>query len=121
MPPVDSPLAGKTILIVEDEYLIALEAQHMVEDAGAGEVMLANSVADVLKLLADGPRIDAAVLDLKLGKEDASSLIAEFALRAIPLLVTTGFDVSRPEGVMVLVKPYQDTQFVDAVRRLVHV
>lgn len=114
------PLAGKTILIVEDEFLIALEAQHLVENAGASEVVLANSVRDVRMLLADGPQIDVAILDLKLGAEDATPLIEEFTSRTIPILVTTGFDRGAPPGVKVLTKPYRDTQFIDAVQQLVH-
>jgi DNA-binding response OmpR family regulator len=108
-----------SILVVEDEYLIALEAQRMIEDAGAKQVILANSIGDVRKLLADGPPIDAVVLDLKLGEEDASPLIAEFAGRNIPLLVTTGFDVAAPDGIVCLTKPYREAELVDAISRLV--
>ena len=65
-------LAGRTVLIVEDAYLIALEAQRMAEEAGAERVVLASSVEDVRTLLAGEPKIDICVLDLKLGEEDAS-------------------------------------------------
>lgn len=113
-------LAGMSVLVVEDEYLIALEAQRMIEEAGAEQVMLANSTRDVHKLLADGPRIDAVVLDLKLGDEDALPLVAEFVGRGISLLVTTGLDAAAPEGILCLTKPYRDSDLVDAISRLVH-
>jgi DNA-binding response OmpR family regulator len=112
-------LAGVSILVVEDEYLIALEAQRMIEEAGAEQVVLANSIGEVRKLLADGPRIDAVVLDLKLGEEDASPLIEEFAARNVPLLVTTGFDVAAPLDVLCLTKPYREAELVDAISQLV--
>jgi len=114
----DDLLAGMTVLVVEDEYLIALEAQRIIEEAGAGEILLANSVAEVRKLLADGPKIDVAVLDLGLGKEDGSALIDEFGECGIALLVTTGFDGGGPRGVLRLSKPYRDTELVAAIRHL---
>jgi len=114
----DDLLAGMTVLVVEDEYLIALEAQRVIEEAGAGEILLANSVAEVRKLLADGPKIDVAVLDLGLGKEDGSPLIDEFGEYGIALLVTTGFDGGGPEGILRLSKPYRDTELVAAIRHL---
>jgi DNA-binding NtrC family response regulator len=115
----DGTLDGLTLLVVEDEFLIALDAQRILEEAGAGTVLLANSIADVRKLLADGPRIDAAVLDLKLGDEDASPLMEEFARRKIPFLVTTGLDAA-PGQIRILAKPYRDAEFIDAILELVH-
>lgn len=113
-------LDGLTLLAVEDEFLIALDVQRILEDAGAATVLLANSIAEVQKLLADGPRIDAAVLDLKLGEEDASPLMEEFTRRAIPFVVTTGLDTAAPKGIRILAKPYRDAEFVDAILELVH-
>ena len=92
----------------------------MMEDAGAELVLLANSVGEVGKLLEDGPKIDAVILDLKLGDEDGRPLMALFTTRAIPFLLTTGFDGEAPNGVRVLTKPYRETEFVDAVIELVH-
>jgi CheY-like chemotaxis protein len=120
LPTSEKPLHRTTILIVEDEYLIALEAQLMIEEAGAELVLLANSVAEVGKLLEDGPKIDGVVLDLKLGDEDGRPLMDVFAKRAIPFLLTTGFDGESPDGVRVLTKPYREADFVDAVVELVH-
>ena len=112
-------LKGRAILVVEDEYLIALEAQRIVEEAGAALVVLTSSMAETSKLLSDGPRLDAVVLDLKLGEEDASPLISEFAARNIPLIVTTGFDIEAPPGLQCLKKPYREAELVDAIVRLV--
>jgi DNA-binding NtrC family response regulator len=106
--------------VVEDEFLIALDAQRILEDAGAETVLLANSTGDVRKLLTDGPRIDASILDLRLGEEDASSLMEEFGRRTIPFLVTTGLDTAAPKSVRILTKPYRDAEFVDAILELVH-
>lgn len=106
------------MLVVEDEYLIALEAQRMLEEAGAAQVLLASSINEVLKLIADGPRVDAAVLDLMLGNEDAAILIAKFRNRGIPFLITTGFETAAPEGVTWLSKPYTEAELIAAIGRL---
>ena len=111
-------LKGRAILVVEDEYLIALEAQRIVEEAGAILVLLASSIAETRKLLSDGPRLDAVVLDLKLGEEDASPLISEFAARSFPLIVTTGFDIEAPPHLQCLKKPYREAELVEAIVRL---
>lgn len=108
-------LAGLTILIVEDEYLIALEAQRMAEEAGADRVILANAVAEARRLLSDGQGIDVAVLDLKLGMEDASPLIGEFSNGNTALIVATGLDTDVPDGVQLLMKPYRDADFVGGI------
>jgi DNA-binding NtrC family response regulator len=113
-------LDGLTVLVVEDEFLIALDAQRILEEAGAGTVLLANSIGEVRKLLADGPRIDASILDLRLGEEDATPLMDEFARRNVPFLVTTGLDAAVTAGVRILPKPYRDAEFIDAILELVH-
>jgi DNA-binding NtrC family response regulator len=118
--PPEKLLDGHTVLIVEDEFLIALDAQRILEEAGAEAVLLANSVREVHKLLADGPKIDAAVLDLRLGDEDAAPLIDEFLARGIPLVVTTGLDAASAKGIPILAKPYRDAEFIDAILELVH-
>lgn len=111
------PLSDRIVLIVEDAYLIALEAQRIVEEAGARRVMLASNVEDVRRALAAEPVIDLCVLDLKLGEEDATPLINEIVERGIRLIVATGFDCTKPVvGVPLLKKPYQETELVDAIR-----
>jgi DNA-binding NtrC family response regulator len=114
------PLSGRTILIVEDAYLIALEAQRMVEEAGAAQVLLCSTVDDLRSLLAAEVPIDICILDLKLGQEDATPLIEVIASRGIVLLVATGLDTPRPDSeVPVLKKPYQENEFIDAIRRAI--
>jgi DNA-binding response OmpR family regulator len=111
------PLTGRTILIVEDAYLIALEAQRIVEEGGAERVLLANTVDGVRALLAAEPNIDICVLDLRLGEEDASPLIAEMAERGVLVLVATGFDSVSPDvDVPLLKKPYEEAEFIEAIR-----
>ena len=111
------PLYRRTILIAEDAYLVALDAQRIVEEAGASRVLLAATVDDVRSALAVEQKIDLCILDLKLGEESAEPLIKEMLDSGIPVLVATGFDSSSPTiGVPVLRKPYQENELIDAIR-----
>jgi DNA-binding response OmpR family regulator len=111
------PLYRRTILIAEDAYLVALDAQRIVEEAGASRVLLAATVDDVRSALAVEQKIDLCILDLKLGEESAEPLIKEMLDSGIPVLVATGFDSTSPTiGVPVLRKPYQENELIDAIR-----
>ena len=90
MPDPLCPLAGRRILVVEDEYLIAMEIKRWLQIAGAEVVGPAPGVDEALMLIeADG--LDAAVLDVNLGEGDTAYPIAD-RLRAdgIPHLFATG-------------------------------
>jgi DNA-binding NtrC family response regulator len=82
-------LAGKSILVVEDESLIAMNVEYSLNDAGAATVIIASSVAQAQAALTKGT-YDAAIVDFRLPDSDASVLIDELSGREIPVVVTTG-------------------------------
>ncbi len=109
-------LSGLTVLIVEDEFLIAADVQRIVEDAGATEVLLASSTAAARTFLDGNRPIDIAILDLKLGGEDGFPLAQEFRDRGIPFVVATGLEQGVDlAGIVVIQKPYDDRQVLDAL------
>ena len=61
-----SVLTGKRILVVEDEFLVALEAENMLVEAGAHVVGPAYQVDAALDLV-EAETIDGALLDVNLG------------------------------------------------------
>lgn len=83
-------IAGKHILVLEDEPLIALNTEMLLEGEGAIIVGPCASVEEALSLL-EG-RVDAAVLDVNLGQEDSSPVAARLRDAAIPFAFTTGYD-----------------------------
>jgi len=83
-------LTGRSILIVEDEALIALDVADAFERAGA-KVTTASTYRDAAALVEhDG--LSAAILDHALGREDSSRLRERLKERGIPYVIYTGFD-----------------------------
>jgi DNA-binding response OmpR family regulator len=84
------PLSGRSILVVEDEPLIAFDLAHAFADAGAN-VLTAASGQEALTL-ADTSALSAAVLDYMLGDDDVTAFYQHLAGRGIPCMFYTGCD-----------------------------
>ncbi len=83
-------LAGCSILIVEDETLIALDIADAFARAGA-QVTTACTLRDATRLVeADG--LSAAILDHGLGRDDSTALCRRLKERGVPFVIYTGFD-----------------------------
>ncbi|MET0375298.1 MAG: response regulator [Rhizorhabdus sp.] len=78
-----------SILIVEDEAVIALGLAFAAEDAGAEVVGPFDSIADALALLAN-TCVDAAILDVNLRDRDITPVALALIERAVPFVVQTG-------------------------------
>jgi DNA-binding response OmpR family regulator len=82
-------LLGRSILIVEDEPLVALDVRAAFIAAGAS-VVSAGSCREALRL-ADSPGLSAAIVDINLGRgEDCSEVCERLSERHIPFLFFTG-------------------------------
>jgi CheY-like chemotaxis protein len=109
------------ILLVEDEFLIALDLWQLFDDEGCRVLGPAPTVAEALRILATEPRPDAAVLDVNLHGTRSEPVAAELVARGIPFVVATAYP-SLPEpafdGAPVLSKPYAMDQVCETVLRL---
>lgn len=83
-------LDGSTILLVEDEALVAMDIELALGDAGAHVLGPAASLSRALEIARDSKRIDGAILDIDLGGEDALPLAELLTARSVPLLFHTG-------------------------------
>lgn len=111
------PLAGKSILLIEDEPLVALNVENSLKDAGAAVIKTVGSVAKAQVALGDGVFFDTAIVDLRLSDGDGSQLIGVLTGRGIPVVVTTGanLDDVQPDlskAVAVLQKPYLESDLI---------
>ena len=85
--------AGRRILIVEDEMLIAFMLQGMLEALGYQVAGRARTVGDALAMIeTDTLGIDAATLDINLGGEHANAVADALNAHGIPFIITTGYD-----------------------------
>ena len=114
------PLAGMSVLIVEDEALIALSVESCLLDAGADLVKIANSRAEAQSALEEDIPFDAAIVDLVLSNEDASPIIQMLSERGIPVVVSTGADIdlghpALTSAVAFLQKPYSQSDLIEAL------
>lgn len=87
-----APMAGLHCLVLDDEFLIALDIQSILENAGAASVTGAASIEDALQAIRDHGRFDVAVLDLKMGggKLTSATVAAELTRLKTPFVFLTG-------------------------------
>jgi DNA-binding response OmpR family regulator len=115
---MDRPLAGRSILIVEDEPIIALAIQGEFEAAGARVVLKRTLQTALVAVEGDAP--SAAVLDHALGDGDSSQLCERLKERDIPFVIHSGYsklDGACKDGVL-MPKPAHPEVLVTTVAGL---
>jgi CheY-like chemotaxis protein len=101
-----SPVAGKRVLLAEDEFLIALAAADALRTLGADVVGPAFSLAEAIALV-EHERLDGAVLDVNLAGEDSRAVADRLAAQGVSFVLASGYDrVDNPYAVPVVAKPY---------------
>ena len=84
-----SALEGSDILVVEDEAIIACEIAMVLEEAGARVIGPAATVHRALGLIAQ-TLPSAAVLDVRLGRDDVAAVAEDLTARGVPFVFHTG-------------------------------
>jgi DNA-binding response OmpR family regulator len=82
-------LQAAHILVVEDSFLILMEMESVLSDAGAEAVWTCRSVAEALRMLGERD-VDAAVLDLQLDCESSAPVARALAERGVRFFFYTG-------------------------------
>ena len=82
-------LAGRHILIVEDEMLIAFALSDMVTELGCTSVLAAR-IVKAIELVMTQP-FDAAILDMNLAGEASYPIAEALVKRRIPFVIATGY------------------------------
>jgi CheY-like chemotaxis protein len=84
-------ISAKRVLVVEDEYLVAMDMSAFLEAAGAHVVGPASNVSAALAAV-ERTKLDAAILDVNLRGELAYPVADALVARGIPFVFTTGYD-----------------------------
>ncbi len=112
----------RSVLVVEDEPLIALQIQMDLEEDGHSVVGPAATLNDGL-MLAKAGGFELAVIDVNLGDQNSTE-IAEFLIeKRVPFAVATGFNdlASLPASLQNqarISKPYDPSQLRAVIREL---
>ena len=118
---VTSPLAGGGLLLVEDEALIAFEAEDLLRDLGAGEVTVCSSFATAERAVEETEHA-YAVFDLNLNGKLSTPLIERFVERGGRAVIATGYELepnfTARLGAIHLIKPYNGRRLREALTEL---
>ena len=116
----DLPLTGLTVLIVEDEPLIAMSLEDLLIDRGITCLGPVGSLASALATISES-RFDMALLDVNLRGERIDPVADRLAEANIPFVFTTGHgEDGLPHAYRdrpVIAKPYSDMAVIDALLR----
>jgi CheY-like chemotaxis protein len=105
-----SALRDLRILVVEDEFLIAMNLVDALENAGSFVLGPVASVAKAISKIESEAHIDAAVVDVNLGGSLAFPVADMLVARKIPFIFTSGYEdnvlKTRYSQVKNCLKPY---------------
>jgi CheY-like chemotaxis protein len=86
----ETTLSGMTVLLVEDQSLIAMDVEEMLRELSCDEVMTAPTVSHANRLIGELTP-DLAILDFNLGHETTEAVADELVRRSIPFVFATGY------------------------------
>lgn len=111
-------LAGRRVLLVEDQFIVAIELERQLKEAGCTVTGPVARLKPALAL-AQVEEFDFAVLDVNLFGDKVFPVAEMLASRAIPFVLTTGYGQSAvPEGRTawrVMSKPYDPSRVMDMI------
>ena len=110
-------LAGLRILVLEDEFLIAMDVEQICRDAGAAEVIIARTLEEVESAIAG---FDAAIVDMMLEGKSTLGFAASLRDRGVPFVFASGYtDLGEAAaafpGTTIVGKPYSGDDLVRAL------
>jgi len=87
-----SDIEGYRFLVVEDDYMIAMDACDRLSELGVETLGPAATVGDALELIEHGPEIDGAILDINLNGEMSYPVAGFLKMKSIPFIFLSGYD-----------------------------
>ena len=102
-------MQGLAVLLLEDNFIVALEAEDLLRGFGAASVAVISTVANGLQAITQA-RPDFAMLDINLGTETSHPVARRLDELAVPYVVVSGYgeDFNRADGpkVATVTKPF---------------
>jgi light-regulated signal transduction histidine kinase (bacteriophytochrome) len=115
----DKPLAGFNVLLVEDNLIVALEAEDLLRSLGATSILAVSTIAAAMKAR-ETTSVDFAMLDVNLGFENSLEFAASLRESRTPFLFASGYGDQRRPGESLLTeltvsKPYDRDALQSAI------
>jgi CheY-like chemotaxis protein len=116
-------LAGKRVIVIEDEPLVAMDLESCLAAAGCDVVGTAGTVREAKTLCAEA-QCDAALIDVNLAGQPVDELAAALTARNIPFAFVTGYGrEALPQGfrdALMVAKPFDEVALVATVELLIY-
>jgi PAS domain S-box-containing protein len=116
-------LAGKRMIVIEDEPLVAMDLESCLTTAGCEIVGTAGTVREAKALCAEA-ECDAALIDVNLAGRPVDELAAMLTKRNIPFAFVTGYGrEALPQGfrdALMVAKPFADGTLIATVETLIY-
>ena len=101
---------GLSVLLLEDEYLIALDAEQILKGLGIEKVEIVATLDRAEQRAEDG-QFDLAVLDVNINGQPSFPIAKAFARRGVPVVFASGYELrdrqlSGFENAIHITKPY---------------
>jgi CheY-like chemotaxis protein len=112
---------SRAALVVEDNMIIAMEAEELLRDLGYGDCHVCGSVRSALQILADHT-ISFALLDIDLGNETSEEIATSLRASDTPFIFASGYDefpelAAHLRNVPVITKPYTSKDIAAAIAK----
>jgi DNA-binding response OmpR family regulator len=115
------PFSSLSILLLEDEYLIALDAADILKSIGVKQIQTVNSLAAAAEIAVNGG-VDLAILDLNINGELSLGVAELLRKNGVPIVFASGYELRERISVelekadVYLRKPYTSDSLREAMR-----
>lgn len=112
-------LEGARVLLLEDEFLIALDAEQILQELGAQRVETAATLSEAEQRARDG-EFDVALLDVNINGQMSFGLAELLRARGVPVVFATGYElkgrnIPNLEAAFCVSKPYTSERLRQAL------
>ncbi|HEY0032624.1 MAG TPA: hypothetical protein VGB81_05110 [Devosia sp.] len=116
-------LDGTNVLVIEEEFLIALDIQRMLEGLNSGQVLFARSALEASSMHDHWSAVGLAIVELSLQPNAALELVQRLLDQRIPVVLCSAdmaFSTGAPQypQLPLVIKPMAETDLVAAIRKV---
>ncbi len=112
-------LQGLQVLVIEDEFLVAMDLELMLRELGCEVVGPIGDLETALRAARE-QTLDLALLDINIGGQPVTAVADALAARAVPFALCTGYRHDQLSGrypaAPKLMKPFQIGELGNALR-----